>query len=192
MGVGRPVSNAGGSPGPRCSGVVQPGDGCHAGPALALLGSGSLRPGALGAHLPHRPLAPRRSASSQGSRRSEAGWGPARGGGGRRFCRGSWGDGGGSEGPVALMVRQQEGRGLRAATRAPPNGAWFPHPVVTSSRLLGWLWPRAIQKLREPSPLVWTRSAAVPTERLSPQGGHLRVPAQVASLPQAAVWAEAQ
>ena len=168
---------------------MQPGDGCHAGPALALLGSASLSPGA---HLPHRSPAPRRSVSSRGSRRSEAGWGPARGGGGRRSCRGSWGDGGGSEGPVALMVRRQEGRGLRAATRAPPTGAWFPHPVATSSHLLGWLRPRAVQKLREPSPLAWTRSAAVPPERLSPRGGHLRVPTQVASLPQAAVWAEAQ
>lgn len=76
-------------PGAPLGGGVQPGDGCHAGPPLALLGSASLTLGAPGTHLPHRPPAPHRSSSSRGSRHSEAGQGLARGGGGRRSCRGS-------------------------------------------------------------------------------------------------------
>ena len=126
MRAGRPVSDPGGCPGPRRRGGLQPGGGCHAGPALALLGSASLTLGTPGAHLPHRPPAARRSASSRGSRRSEAWRGPARGGGGRQSCRGSCGvGGGGSEGPVALTGRQWGDRGS-VLTPGPPTPS--PHP----------------------------------------------------------------
>lgn len=185
VGVGRPVSDPGGCPGPRRRGGVQPGGGCHAGPALALLGSASLTPGTLGAHLPHRPPAARRSASSRGSRHSEAGRGPAWGGGGRRSCRGSCGvGGGGSEGPVALTGRRRGDRGSMLTPGPPTPGAWLPHPVTPSACLPGWLRPRAVRELHEPSPPAWTRSADVSPEGLSPGEGTSGSPPEPPPCPQ--------